>query len=260
MLRVLVVDDESLARLRLKALLLDCRDKEDQPLAQVIDEAADATTALAALARRAVDLVLLDISMPGVDGLGLAAQIRQTCLPPPLIIFVTAHAQHAVQAFELEAADYLTKPVRRDRLQDALLRATQRRAAEQAWAQRETHQEEPLIVTDRGRIERVSIEDVIYLKAELKYVTLRTADRTHVLDASLADLEERLGDRMIRIHRNALVARSAVRALERRPGLDGAAEEGSESWAVRVAPVDEWLVVSRRQLAAVREAIASFSR
>jgi two-component system response regulator AlgR len=121
-----------------------------------------------------------------------------------------------------------------------------------------------IIVSDRGRVLRVPLAEVLYFKAELKYVTLRTADRTYVLDEALSDLEQRLGDRFLRVHRNALVARSAVRALERRTiateGEPQSEENGGEGWAVRMAPVDEWLAVSRRQVAAVREALIDAGR
>ncbi len=112
--------------------------------------------------------------------------------------------------------------------------------------------EAAIVVTDRGRLRRVPVADVLYLKAELKYVTLRTAEHTFVLDDALSDLEQRLGERFVRVHRNALVARHAMRALERRADAD----EGGEAWAVQVAPGGEWLAVSRRQLGAVRDAIA----
>jgi len=107
---------------------------------------------------------------------------------------------------------------------------------------------------------RVPVAEVLYLKAELKYVTLRTAEHTHVLDDPLSDLEDRLGERFLRVHRNALVARHAVRALERRVVAGEGDDEGGEVWAVRIAPVDEWLAVSRRQVAAVREALVAVGR
>jgi two-component system response regulator AlgR len=107
-----------------------------------------------------------------------------------------------------------------------------------------------LVVHDRGRVLRLPIAEVLYLKAELKYVTLRTAAQSYVLDDALSDLERRLGERFIRVHRNALVARHAVRALER--CVDARSDE---VWMVRVAPSDERLAVSRRQLAAVRAAL-----
>ena len=245
-LRTLIVDDEPLARLRLRSLLQACED----PQVEVVAEAGDAQSALQWLQDGpGCELPLLDIRMPGRDGMQLAAALRS--LPqPPSVVFVTAHGNHALRAFDLDAVDYLTKPVLRDRLQAALRRVVQRR-----WpieSQSLPLPEEPvLVVSDRGRVLRVPVAEVLVLKAELKYVTLRTAAASHLLDDSLTDLERRLGAGFIRIHRNALVAVRAVRELRRQTG-DGA----DEGWGVRVAPIDEWLPVSRRQLSAVREALA----
>jgi two-component system response regulator AlgR len=249
-LKVLIVDDEELARLRLRGLVND----NPEPRAEVVGEAANAGEAIACLAERGCDLVLLDIQMPGRDGMQLAAELRAMA-QPPAVVFVTAHAEHALRAFELEAVDYLTKPVKRERLQAALQRVAQR-LNRPPPAAAEPVEAPVIIVSDRGRIVRVPVAEVLYLKAELKYVTLRTADHTFVLDDALSDLEQRLGDRFIRVHRNALVAKRAVRALERRV-VAGNDEDGGESWAVRVAPVDEWLAVSRRQATAVREALVT---
>lgn len=249
-LRVFIVDDEPLARLRLRALLGEI----DAPAAVVVGEAEHAAAALQSLARAPADLVLLDIGLPGENGLQLAA--RFGALPDgPAVVFVTAHAEHALAAFELDAVDYLTKPVRRDRLRAALQRVAQRR---QPPPVRPSADGPVLVVSDRGRVLRLPLSEVLYLKAELKYVTLRTAAHTYVLDDALADLEQRLGDGFIRIHRNALVAQAAVRELHRRaaPDTDG----DGDSWAVRLAPVDEWLAVSRRQLPAVRQALADAGR
>jgi two-component system, LytTR family, response regulator AlgR len=250
-LRVLLVDDEELARLRLKGLVDEC----PAPTARVVGEAGNATQALVWLQSHACDLILLDVAMPGRDGTQLAAELRQRA-QAPAIVFVTAHAEHALKAFDLEAVDYLTKPVRRERLHAALQRVAQRLALQPGPAPAPGDTEPVVIVSDRGRIVRVPVSEVLYLKAELKYVTLRTAQHTYVLDDALSDLEQRLGERFIRVHRNALVARRAVRALERRV-VAGGDEEGGESWAVRVAPVDEWLAVSRRQATAVREALVA---
>ena len=260
-LRVLLVDDETLARLRLRGLVADCID----PAATVVGEAANAGQALGWLAANTCDVVLLDVQMPGRDGTQLAAELRQ--LPqPPAVVFVTAHAEHALRAFDLDAVDYLTKPVKRERLHAALRRVAQRRAVPPAAPDAVVGEGDAvpvIVVTDRGRVVRVPLAEVLYLKAEMKYVTLRTAVHTYVLDEALSDLEVRLGERFLRVHRNALVARSAVRALERRAmvgegddeGL--ASSEGTETWAVCMAPVGEWLAVSRRQVAAVREALVA---
>jgi two-component system response regulator AlgR len=255
MLRILLVDDEELARLRLRTLVGDCREVP----AVVVGEAASAVQAADFLAGHACDLVLLDIHMPGMDGVEFAARLRQQ-ERSPAVVFVTAHAEHALRAFELEAVDYLTKPVKRERLQAALRRVAQRQALHAEHAAAPPAQDEVLVVSDRGRIVRVPVAEVLYLKAELKYVTLRTAQHSYVLDDSLAELESRLGDRFLRVHRNALVARAAVRALERRTLAAEGDEEGGEGWAVGIAPVDEWLAVSRRQLAAVREALVAATR
>jgi two-component system, LytTR family, response regulator AlgR len=258
-LRVLVVDDEELARLRLKSLVAECTD----PRCAVVGEASNGAQAMVWLTQHDCDLLLLDVQMPGRDGTQLAAELRLRN-PAPAIVFVTAHAQHALKAFDLEAIDYLTKPVKRERLQTALRRVAQRLALGAApaapVAEGGEEQGPVIVVSDRGRIIRVPVADVIYLKAELKYVTLRTAEHTHVLDDSLAELEERLGNRFLRVHRNALVARRAVRALERRALPGDTEEEGSEGWAVCMAPVGEWLAVSRRQVAAVREALVAVGR
>ena len=252
-LRVLLVDDEALSRLRLRTLLADCVD----PVCTVVGEAASAAAALQWLTLHEADAVLLDIHMPGMDGLQLAERLRG--LPrTPAVIFVTAHSEHALAAFEVEAVDYLTKPVRRLRLQAALLRVAQRLQGFVSTppVPLEALPAAPVIVVhERGELLRVPLAEVLYLKAELKYVTLRTARRVLLLDESLAELEERLGDRFLRIHRNALVACHAVAALERREGGEGV--DAVEGWAVRILPTDEWLAVSRRQLVAVRDMLAA---
>jgi two-component system response regulator AlgR len=240
-LQVLIVDDEALARSRMRTLLADC----EAPAAVVAGEASSAAQAMELLARKPVDAVFLDVQMPGADGLALARAL-QDLANPPAIVFVTAHAEHAVAAFEVEAVDYLTKPVRLERLQAALAKVTRRTvAAPEAGP-------DVLLIQDRGRTERVPLPEVLYFKAELKYITVRTAARSYILDASLAELEERHPGQFLRIHRNALVARRAIRALEKHYD----AEEG-EGWAVRLNGIDELLAVSRRQLSAVRDALSA---
>ena len=181
-----------------------------------------------------------------------------------------------VARYELGAP--ASRSVRRERLQAALTRVAQRLAERsamqtfQATQPGELEPEQPVIVvSDRGRLIRVPLNEVLYLKAELKYLTLRTATQSLVMDGSLSELEPRLGERFLRVHRNALVAKSAVRQLERHApshaspdeagdtqlgGLDLVNAEVADGWAVRIAHVNEWLSVSRRQVAAVREALA----
>jgi len=244
-LRVLIVDDEALARARLRTLLGECA----SPAVSIDGEAANAVQAIELLQRQGFDLALLDIHMPGADGLTLAQTLRALSRPPA-VVFVTAHAEHAVQAFELEAMDYLTKPVRLERLQAALQKVERLMASRQGA---EIHlPEEVLVIQERGRTERVPLAEVIYLKAELKYITVRTAAKSYILDGALSELEEKYATQFMRIHRNALIARRAVRTLEKHYDP----EEG-EGWAVRLNGVEELLFVSRRQLAAVRELVGS---
>jgi len=244
-LKALVVDDESLARARMRTLLSDCA----SPAVLCVGEAANAVQAMAVLQHQPVDVALIDIHMPGADGLALARSL-QALAQPPALIFVTAHAEHAVDAFELEAVDYLTKPVRLERLQLALQKVERQMQSRRGLAATEA-QEDVLIIQERGRTERIPVAQIVYFKAELKYVTVRTATRSYILDGSLNELEEKYRADFVRIHRNALIARRAVRALEKH--FD--AEEG-EGWAVRLNGVDELLAVSRRQLAAVRELVS----
>ena len=240
-LSVLIVDDEPLARQRLRALV----EANPVPVCRVVAESGSVAAAARQLAATPCDLVLLDIVMPGGSGLKLADDLRR--LPgAPLVVFVSAHSEHALRAFEVDAVDYLTKPVRRERLQAALLRAAGRLAQAPA-----TGQAGPvIIVSDRGRVLRVPVAEVLYLKAELKYVTLCSLRGTWLLDEALADLEPRLGEGFLRVHRNAVVALAAVRVLARRDG-----EAADEGWQLQMANGD-WLAVSRRQLAAVREVLA----
>ncbi|WP_200932117.1 LytTR family DNA-binding domain-containing protein [Pseudorhodoferax sp. Leaf265] len=243
-LRVLIVDDEPLARTRLRTLLGDCH----APAAMVCGEAGNASEAMVLLQRERFDLALLDIHMPGSDGLVLANTLR--ALPaPPAVVFVTAYAQHALQAFDVEAIDYLTKPVRLQRLQHALQKVERLRGL--AGQPAEADAEAFILIQDRGRTERVPLAQILYLKAELKYVTVRTLARSYILDGALNELETRHRLHFVRVHRNALVARKALRALEKHHDP----EEG-EGWAVRLHGLDEPLAVSRRQLAAVREVLA----
>lgn len=240
-LKALVVDDEALARQRLQTLLQACR----EPEVEVLGQAANASEAMEFLRRMDLDVALVDIHMPGADGLALAQVLRS--LPrAPAVVFVTAHAEHAVQAFELSAVDYLTKPVRLERLQVALQKVE--RTALAAQALQPDLLQDVIVIQERGRTERVPLAEVLYFKAELKYLTVRTRDRSHILEGSLSELEARYGAQFVRIHRNALVARRAIRTLEKYHD----AQEG-DGWAVRIQGVGDLVAVSRRQLPSVRE-------
>jgi two-component system response regulator AlgR len=244
-LRVAIVDDEAPARNRIRDLLGDCAAR--LPLA-IVGEAANGVAALELLARVETDVALLDIRMPEMDGLELAQHLRK--LPqPPAVIFTTAYDAHAIRAFELHAIDYLLKPIRAERLHDALIRARGTRPAP-ADVLRDIRQapRSRLSVQERGRIRLVPVDEIIYLKAELKYVTVRTAAREYLIEESLVRLEQEMGERFVRIHRNCLVARAAIRGFER-----AADQNGEARWVVLLNGVDEKLPVSRRQQAIVRE-------
>ncbi len=248
-LTVALIDDEPLARLRLRTLLA-----QTEPACEVVGEFGESVAALLWLREQDAvgqgpDMILLDIQMPGLDGMVLAARLREL-RDPPAIVFVTAHAEHAVRAFDVAALDYLTKPVRLERLQASLGRVQRWR---QAQPRLQALDADVVVVQDRGRMLRIPVADVLYFKAEQKTVTLHTATEVHPVSESLTELESRVGDRFIRVHRNALVARRAMKALQRR--VDGEDEEGGETWAVQIMPTQVWLAVSRRQVTAVREAM-----
>jgi two-component system response regulator AlgR len=233
-LKVILADDEPLARARLASLLDDLA---GELATEVVAEAADGASALARAAELPADVILLDIQMPGLSGLEAARHIA--ALPaPPAIIFVTAYDEHAVRAFELRALDYLLKPVRRERLREALSRLRPlARADAEALVPRRSH----FAVVEPGRVWRVPVADVLYLRAELRYVTARTREREYLLDESLVKLEEEFGDVFLRIHRNCLVARRHLLGFQRQAG------EGEGHWLALLRDWPERLPVSRRQ-------------
>jgi two-component system response regulator AlgR len=244
-LKILVVDDEAPARRRLRELLEDCAGA--LPLV-VIGEAASGRDALDLLGSAAADLVLSDIRMPDMDGIELARHLLKLPLPP-VLIFTTAYHEHAIAAFEVHAVDYLVKPVRVQRLLAALHKVPRLRPLSDARLDRlPATARRFLSVTERSRVVLVPIEEVIYLKAELKYITIRTSEREFLLEESLTKLEEEFGARFVRVHRNCLVARDAIRGFERHVSA-----EGDAHWEVLLRDVPEALPVSRRQQFIVRE-------
>ena len=244
-MRVLVVDDEAPARRRLRDLLDDCGTA--LPLT-VIGEAQHGREALDLLQSAPADLVLTDIHMPDMDGIELARHLLKLS-HPPVVVFSTAFHEHAVQAFEVNAVDYLVKPVRVQRLLAALQKVPKLKPLSvERLAQLPVNARRFLSVTERSRVVLVPVEEVVYLKAELKYITIRTAQREFLLEESLTRLEQEFGSRFVRVHRNCLVAREAIRGFERRVNDDGDAH-----WEVMLNGIGESLPVSRRQQSVVRE-------
>ncbi|QKT03698.1 response regulator transcription factor [Ectothiorhodospiraceae bacterium 2226] len=231
-MRVLIADDEPLARARLRRLV------EDLGEHVVVAEAADGEEALALAEQLAPELILLDIRMPGLDGLAAAERLKALARRPA-VIYTTAFAEHALAAFEAEALDYLVKPVRRERLLQALERAARRAAAAPLTP---TH----VVAHHLGGVRRIPIEEVLFFRSEQKYVVVRYRQGEVVLETSLRALEEEFGPLFVRVHRNALVALAQVAALRRTPG-------GRHEVVLRDWP--EALEVSRRHLAAVRRCL-----
>jgi two-component system, LytTR family, response regulator AlgR len=238
--RVLIADDEPLARERLRDLLAA------MPGIELFAEAGDGREALHACAEHNPDLVLLDIAMPGIDGLETARHLA-AFEPRPAVVFCTAFDAHALSAFEAEAIDYLVKPVRPERLAAALERARtfaagRVNATEPRHDQHRTH----LCARLRGSLRLIPIEDVHYLQAEEKYVVVHHARGEDLIEESLKSLEEEFADRFVRIHRNCLVARHEIIELKR-------AADGHVQAVLRHGAHP--LEVSRRCVAGLRDTV-----
>ena len=244
-LRVLIVDDEAPARNRIRDLLSDCALK--MPI-EIAGEAENGKRALDLLPECDADVVLLDVRMPDMDGLEVAQHIQKLD-EPPVVIFTTAYDAYALKAFEVHAIDYLLKPIRLNRLFEALSRARSFAPLRtDVLREMKPDARSHLSVNERGRIHLIPIPDILFLKAELKYVTVRTAEREFLLEESLAKLEQEFFGRFVRVHRNCLVAKDAIRGFER--AVD---PEGEGHWVVLLNNVAEKIDVSRRQQHIVRE-------
>ena len=273
--RILIVDDEAPALKRLSNLLDDCR--AEFPLV-IADEAANGREAIEAVNRGNVDIVLCDIRMPVMDGIEFARHLA-TMDAPPKLIFTTAFDQYAVQAFELNAVDYLLKPIKQERLLAALQKARAvQLASANAIANATNHKRKHLSIHERGRVVLVPLDDIIYLKAELKYITVRTLQKEYLLEESLTKLEEEFTGYFTRIHRNAIVATKAITGFVREANSEALAKveteinqadeiENADSaatadnndatstgghWVCIIKGVPEKLMVSRRQQHVIR--------
>ncbi|HEY6610044.1 MAG TPA: LytTR family DNA-binding domain-containing protein [Pseudomonas sp.] len=242
-MNVLIVDDEPLARERLARMVgqLDGY-RVLEPLASNGEEA------LMLIDNLRPDIVLLDIRMPGLDGLQVAARLCER-EAPPAVIFCTAHDEFALEAFQVSAVGYLVKPVRPEALEEALKKAERPNRMQLAALTRpaEDHGAPRSHIGARTRkgIDLIPLEQVIYFIADHKYVTLRHEHGEVLLDEPLKALEDEFGERFVRIHRNALVARSRIERLQRTP-------MGHFQLYLRGLG-DEALTVSRRHVAGVRK-------
>lgn len=239
-MKVMIVDDEMPARERLRRLL------RDVPECSICAEAANGPEALQAAASTEPDVVLLDIRMPGMDGLETARHLG-SLEQPPAVIFSTAYGEHALEAFEANAVDYLLKPIRAERLAEALRRARRlTRAQAQALAAGDGVSKRPpthICARVRGNLELVPVEAVRYFEADHKYVTVHYVDGTVLIEDSLRSLQEQFGARFVRIHRRALIAADFLEGLEK---------DAAGNFHVRLSGVQGRPEVSRRHLAAVR--------
>ena len=244
-LRIVIADDEAPARSRIRDLLEDCAATF---ALEVVGEAANGRALIDLLQRTPADVVLLDIRMPEMDGIEAAQHIQK--LPdPPSVIFTTAYDAYALKAFELHAVDYLLKPIRLRRLHDALTRVRSITPLSLDVLQQLTPEaRRHLSVQERGRLVLVPVEKILFMRAELKYVTIRTAEREHLLEESLTRLEQEFHEKFVRIHRSCLVARDHIESFER-----GGEEGGESGWVVKLRGLGERLPVSRRQQHVMKE-------
>lgn len=240
-MEILIVDDELLARQRLVRMI--------EKLAEhnIIAEADSADAAILAINEHDPDIVLLDVRMPGKDGLTLAHEISELDCPPA-IIFCTAFDQYALDAFGTTAIGYLLKPIKAEQLQEALTKAQKlnkvQRAAVQTSATENKNARTHISAKTRRGIELIPLEDVRYFVADHKYVTVFHRNGEHLLDETLKELEEEFGNRFIRIHRNALISVKHIEAIER-------AAQGQ--YQVRLADTEQRPIISRRHVSDVKE-------
>jgi two-component system response regulator AlgR len=240
MYNILIIDDEQPARDRLRRLV--------EPLADyhVAGEAVSGAEALERIRELGPDILLLDISMPGMDGMALA-RVLQEGGASPAVVFCTAYQDQALRAFEVDAVDYLVKPVRAERLEKALDRARRFLGRD---SQEPDSREHFLRSTVGGKVVLTPIKRVICLLAEDKYTTVVHENGTTVVDESLTELEQRFPQLFHRVHRNALVSRKHLRGLER-------TSEGSTQ--ALLSGTDRRPEVSRRNIAALRRLLSDLS-
>jgi two-component system response regulator AlgR len=236
-LKILLVDDEALARDRLKRLL------EDEAQHEVVGEAANGIEAVRICAELQPDLVLLDIRMPGMDGLEAARHFLELDAPPG-VIFCTAYEEHAIQAFDLQAVGYLLKPVRRENLHKALAQSVRLNRVQLAALQKEDNIRSHISARTHKGMELIPIQHVRFFQADQKYVTVRHGTGEVIIDETLRELEDEFSGRFLRVHRSALVAKEHI---------EGLVKDDNGQMCIRLRAIDDLIEVSRRHLPAVRK-------
>ena len=240
-MKILIVDDEKPARDRLSRMVNSLTEHE------VVAEAGDGKQALQKAQASDPDVVLMDIRMPGMDGIQAARHLSEL-EQPPAIIFTTAYADHALEAFETHAVDYLLKPVRKERLQEALeasIKPSRAQLSQQNEALSEIEVRQHICARVRGDLVLVPIDSIYYFQADQKYVTVRHIGGEVLIEDALKSLEKEFGERFYRIHRNALVS------LERIGGM----QSGKDGNQVTFQDIDAVLEISRRHLPGIRKII-----
>nr|PZN80767.1 MAG: DNA-binding response regulator [Pseudomonadota bacterium] len=238
-MRVLIVDDEPPARERLRSLLAEIENVE------LAGEASNGEEALRMAVDLSPDVVLLDVRMPGIDGIQTARQLG-SLTEPPAVIFTTAYDEYAINAFDAQAVGYLLKPIRKERLEAALAQAGRltrpqlQRIASAGNRERRTH----IAARQREGVRLIPIENVLYFFADQKYTTVRHTEGEHLIEDSLRSLEEEFGPAFVRIHRSALVSVRHLQSIER--NADG-------QYFVRIRGCADPLQVSRRMASELRE-------
>ncbi len=236
-MKILLVDDETLARDRLKRLL------EDDVEHEVVGEAANGIEAVRICAELQPDLVLLDIRMPGMDGLEAARHFLELDAPPG-VIFCTAYEEHAIQAFDLQAVGYLLKPVRRENLLKALAQSVRLNRVQLAALQKEGNIRSHISARTHKGLELIPIQEVRYFQADQKYVTVRHGAGEVITDETLRELEDEFRGRFLRVHRSALVAKEHI---------EGLVKDDNGQMCIRLRAINDLIEVSRRHLPAVRK-------
>ncbi len=246
-MKVLIVDDEAPARTRLEGMV------GDLDSCTVCGLAANGSEAVELASAHQPEVVLMDIRMPGMDGLE-AAHHLQAMEQPPAIIFTTAYNDYALQAFDMHAVDYLLKPVRQERLIEALMHArrmTRVQIAALDEADEDHAARDRICARVRGSLQLIPVEDIRYFQADQKYVTVCTADQSVLIEETLKSLEDEFTDSFVRIHRNALVACRYITGMEK-----------DDEGRVRVclAGVETTLEVSRRHTALIRKLVKALEK